>query len=102
MSILNASDKQMPLWGILSIVLAPLGLILVFSFASAGGWGFVPIRSVIVFAQYLLLALLGSGMAASIIGMVRREQPRWLSVSGLILTLCTIAAIAFFFYSLDD
>jgi hypothetical protein len=87
---------------ILSLVLSPLGLLIVVYFASAAGWGVVNPRGVIVFAQYLLLSLLGSGMASGIAGVVRREQPRWLSVSGLILTICIISAIALFFHSLDD
>jgi hypothetical protein len=82
--------------------LAPLGLILVFSFASAGSWGFAPSRGVIEFAQSLLLFLLGSGLVSSIASIARREQPRWLPIAGLILTIFVISAIALFFYSLDD
>ena len=102
MNTIHTSEKRTPFWGILSMVLAPLGLLLVIVFASAGDWGVIPSRRVIVFAQTLLLALLGSGMVSGVIGVARREQPRWLSVSGLILTVSIIGTIALFFYSLDD
>src|SRR5688572_17126433 len=93
----NASIKSTPIWGILSMVLAPLGLFLVIYFASGARWGAVHSRGVIVFAQYLLLALLGSGLVSGVAGVIKREQPRWLSVAGLILTICIIGAIALFF-----
>lgn len=98
----NISNKSTPIWGILSVVLAPLGLLLVIYFASGARWGAVHSRGVIVFAQYLLLALLGSGLVSGVAGVIKREQPRWLFVAGLILTICIIGAIALFFYSLDD
>jgi hypothetical protein len=50
----------------------------------------------------LLLVLLGSGLVSDITGVFKREQPRWLSVAGLILTICIIIGIELFFYSLDD
>jgi hypothetical protein len=98
----NASDKPTPIWGFLSLVLAPLGLLLVVYFASGARWGAVHSRGVIVFAQYLLLSLLGSGLISGIVGVVKREPSRWLSVTGLIVTICVTRAIALFFYSLDD
>jgi hypothetical protein len=102
MNSLGVSDKPTPIWGILSTVLAPLGLLLVVCFASGARWGAVHSRAVIVFAQYLLLALLGSGLVSGIARVLKREQPRWLSVAGLILTICITTVIALFFYSLDD
>jgi hypothetical protein len=102
MNTSNASNKPTPIWGILSLVLSPLGLLIVVYFASAAGWGVVHPRRVITFAQYLLMALLGSGLASGVAGMVKREQPGWFSVSGLILTICIISAIALFYHSLDD
>jgi hypothetical protein len=84
------------------MALAPLGLFLVIYFASGARWGIVHSRGVITVAQNLLLVLLGSGMLSGFIGIARREQPRWLSIAGLILTFCIIRAIALFFGSLDD
>jgi hypothetical protein len=48
------------------------------------------------------LYLLGSGLISGVAGIIRREQPRWLSISGLILTIGIIGGIELFFYSLDD
>ena len=70
----NAFRKPALIWGILSLVLSPLGLLLVVYFASAAGWGVVHPRRVIVFAQYSLLLLLGSGLASGVTGVVRHEQ----------------------------
>ena len=102
MSTSNASIKSVPVWGTLSVTLAPLGLLLVLYFAAGAGWGVVHPRWFIVFSQYLLLVLLGSGLVSSAVGLVRGEQPRWLSFSGLILTLLIIISIAVFLLSLDD
>jgi hypothetical protein len=55
-----------------------------------------------VFAQYLLLFLLGSGLVFGIAGMASREQPAWLARTGLLLTILITGLIALFFYSLDD
>src|SRR5262245_22102566 len=98
----NLPNSSLSLLGVLSMSLAPLGLLLVVYVASAGGWGIVHPRWVIVFAQYLLLALLGSGLASGVAGVIRREQPGWLSVSGLVMTIFIICLIALFFYSLND
>ena len=102
MNTFNASDKPTPVWGILSLVLAPLGLLIVIYFASGAGSGVTHPRWLITLAQYLLLALLGCSTVSGIVGLAKREQPRWLCLSGLILTICIISAIALFFYSLDD
>ena len=102
MNTSNISTKPAPIWGILSLALSPLGLLIVIYFASGAGTGAVHSRGVITFAQYLLLSLLGSSLASGVMGLVRREQPKWLSVSGLILTFCIISAIGLFSYSLDD
>jgi hypothetical protein len=102
MDTTNTAHQPTPIFGILSLTLSPLGLLIVVYFASAAGWGFTHSRGLIVFAQYLLLSLLGSGLASGIAGMVSREQPRWLSVSGLIMTICITSFIALFFHSLDD
>ena len=75
---------------------------MVIYFASGASWGFVHPRWVSAFAQYLLLFLLGSGPTSGIAGVVRREQPRWLSINGFIFTICITGAIALFFHSLDD
>src|SRR5215510_9003912 len=102
---MNASKpahEPSAIFGILSLILASLGLLIVVYFASAAGWGIVRPRWIIVFAQYLLLSLLASGLASGIAGAVRREQPRWLSITGLLLTVCITGAIAYFFHSLDD
>jgi hypothetical protein len=98
----SASTKPGLSWGMLSLVLSPLGLLLVFYFASAGGWGIVQSRRVIIFAQYLLIALLGSGLLSGIVGLARREEPKSVAVSGLIVTISVTLAIALFFASLDD
>jgi hypothetical protein len=50
----------------------------------------------------LLLVLLGSGLASGIAGVIRQEQPGWLSGIGLVMTIFITGLIAFFFYSLDD
>ena len=94
--------QSAPIFGILSLILAPSGLLIVVYFASGASWGFVHPRWVIAFAQYFLLFLLGSGLTSGITGVVRREQPRWLSINGLILTTFITGAIALFFHSLDD
>lgn len=96
------SKKPIPVWGILSMALAPLGLLLVIYFASGASWSAVHPRRIIVFAQYMLMFLLGSGLISGITGVAKREQPSWLSASGLLLTICITAALALFFYSLDD
>ena len=96
------AQQPIPIFGILSLLLAPLGLLIVVYFASGAGWGLVHPRWAIVFAQYALLFLLGSGLASGFAGIVRREQPTWLSTKGLILTICITGAIALFFHSLDD
>jgi hypothetical protein len=77
-------------------------LLLVIYFASGAGTGVTHSRGFIVFAQYLLLALLGSGLASGIAGVIRREQPVWLARTGLMLTIFITSLIALFFYSLDD
>jgi|RhiMetdeSRZDD1v2_1073273.scaffolds.fasta_scaffold1670634_1 hypothetical protein len=100
MNTSNTPNNAAPLWGILSIVLAPVGLLIVMYFAFTDGWGFA--RWTIIFAQYLTLSLLGSGMAAGLAGVIRREQPKWPSVIGLVMTICIIGLIVFFFHSLDD
>ena len=102
MNASNRLNRPLPISGILSLSLSPLGLLLVIYFAAAGDWGIVHPRAIIVSAQYLLLSLLGSGLAAGIVGVARREQPQWLSVSGLISTICITTMIAVFFYALDD
>jgi len=102
MKIFNPPSNSDPILGILSIVLAHLGFMLVFYFASAGGWDIVHPRWIIVFAQYLLLALLGSGLATGIAGLIRRERPRWPSITGLVMTMFITGLIALFFNSLDD
>jgi len=102
MNTSNTSDTSVPIWGILSIVQAPLGLLLVVYFASAAGWGAVHSRWLITSAQYLLIFLLTSGLASGIVGVVRRDEPRWPSVTGLMLTICITGVIALFFNSLDD
>src|SRR5262245_19785240 len=102
---MNASDtsrQSASIAGILSMFLSPLGLLLVVYFASGAGSGVTPPRAVIIFAQYSLLALLGSGLASGMVGVARREEPIWLSRMGLILTLVITSIIAFYFYSLDD
>ena len=98
----NLRNNSDPLFGILSMVLAHLGLLLVVYFASAGGWGVVHHRWMIVFAQYLLLLLLGSGLASGIAGLIRRERPRWPSITGLVMTIGITGLIVLFFHSLDD
>ena len=75
MNMSDTTDKLIPVWGILSLALAPLGLLLILYFASGAGLGVVHARRVIVFAQYLLLILLGSGLVSGVAGMVRRERP---------------------------
>ena len=102
MNTTNTAHQPSPVFGVLSLILSPLGLLLVVYFASAASWGAVHPRWVIIFAQYLLLALLGSGLASGIAGMIRREQPGWFSVNGLILTIFITGLVALFFYSLDD
>jgi len=102
MNTSNTSDTSVSIWGFLSIVLAPLGLLLVVYFASAAGWGAVHPRWLTTSAQYLLIFLLASGLASGIVGVIRRDEPRWPSVTGLMLTICISCIIALFFHSLDD
>ncbi|HEU0294041.1 MAG TPA: hypothetical protein VFR47_14970 [Anaerolineales bacterium] len=102
MNVSNTSHQPAPIGGILSMILSPLGLLLVMYFASGAGTGVTHSRGVIVFAQYLLLTLLGSGLASGIAGVIRREQPGWLARTGLMLTIFITSLIALFFYSLDD
>ena len=102
MNTSNASKNLGSIRRILSIVLAPVGLLLVVYFASAGGWGAVHPRWLIISAQYLLIFLLGTGLASGIVGVVRRDEPMWTSITGLIVTTCITGAIALFFHSLDD
>lgn len=85
--------------GILSLVLSPLGLLMVARFAL-----FPEARMVIAprVAQLILVSLLRSGLASGIAGLIRREHPGWLSVSGLLLTVCITGVIGLYFYSLDD
>jgi hypothetical protein len=86
-----------PIFGILSLILAPFAVLIVVYFASGTSWGFSQPRRVIVFAQCLLLFLLGSGLTSDIAGVVRCEQPRWLSINGLLVTIRITGAISLFF-----
>jgi len=90
----NTSNPPWPIWGILSLILAALGLLVSLYFLLFGGivqplWLFW-----LVIAFFLVLFLLG--FMSGLIGVVRRELPKWLSFTGSILTfLLIIAAILF-------
>jgi len=95
---LNTSSRPAPLFGILSLILSPLGLLVVIFFA------IIPEASQILkprFAQGLLFALLAVGLCSSIVGIVRKERSK-LSVYGLATTLGIIGLLALFFNSLED
>jgi hypothetical protein len=92
MNSLNSSGSRNPLRGTLAMVSAPMGLLLAAWFTSGAGSGAVYSRGVITAAQVLLLFLPGMGLASGIIGTVRRDTPRWISLNGLVLTICAIGA----------
>ena len=54
------------------------------------------------FLQYFLLILLGTGFLLGGIGVIKREQPRWLSRSGLLLTLFVLGTLTVIFHWLED
>jgi hypothetical protein len=91
-----------PIFGTLSVALAPLGLLLVALFAAGSPFGESPSRQVIVFAQSLLIVLLGGGLHSGLAGLLRGEQPRARSLFGVLLTIAITLTIALFFASLDD
>ena len=95
---LNSSSRPAPLFGILSLILSPLGLLVVVFFAT------IPEAAQIMkprFAQGLLLGLLAVGFCSSIVGIARKERSK-LSVYGLVTTVGIIGLLALFFNSLDD
>jgi hypothetical protein len=96
---MQTSIGPTPISGILSLVLSPLGLLVVVCFAL-----FPEAQMVIAprLAQFILASLLTSGLASGIAGLIRREHPSWLSVSGLLLTVCITGVIGLYSYSLDD
>jgi hypothetical protein len=83
-------NSSRPIWGILSVTLAILALFIVVYFALFGG---IPHSlQFIQIALVLLLVLLVFGLITGLIGVSRNELPRWLSMSGLILTIVIIVA----------
>ncbi len=94
MGTTNTSNPPRPIWGILSLVLAALGLLVSLYFLLFGGilqplWFFW-----LEIALFLVLFLLG--FMSGLIGVIRQELPKWLSYSGTILTLL-LTAIAILF-----
>ena len=90
----DVSNPPRPVWGILSVTLAALGLLIVLYFALFGG---IPHSlGSIRFALILLLVLLLFGLITGLMGVTRHELPRWLSITGLILTICVMVATALF------
>ena len=74
-----------PIWGILSLILATLALLIVVYFLLFGG---IPYSLVFIrFALILLLVLLVVGLITGLMGVIQGEQPGWVSRSGLILAI---------------
>jgi hypothetical protein len=101
MNSVNSSGKSTPIWGLLSLVLSPLGLILTVYIALGAGSGDINLGRIIP-TLYLLIFFLGSGLLSGIFGIIKRESPTGLSIAGFLLNTCIISTIAFFLYSLDD
>lgn len=94
MQMTASAATNRPIWGILSIILATLALLVIVYFALFGG---IPYPLLFIrFALILLLALLVFGLVTGLIGFIQNEQPRWVSVTGLILTICLIVVAALF------
>ena len=79
------NPSSSPIRGILSVILAILALLIVVYFLLFGG---IPHSLVFIrVALILLLVLLVLGLVTGLMGVTQGEQPRWVSMSGLILTI---------------
>jgi len=94
------THARVPIWGILSTVSAPLGLIGITLAAIAaeaivrkppGVSLSVYIPNMTLVAVLLSMACLANGLLAGIVALAIRERPRWLPVTGIVTTLGLVA-----------
>jgi hypothetical protein len=106
---MSATHARIPIWGILSLALAPLGEISVTVLAIAAE-ALVRKPPGIPLSVYLpgatlaavlwTMVCLGTGLMSGIIALVTREQPRWLAIAGLVSTL-SLALLFLYVTSVD-
>jgi hypothetical protein len=78
-------EPKRPICGILSVALAPLGLLIGYF---AGTFWPTPPAGFVVAIVILSLAISLAGLVFAVAGLARRERMRWLPVIGLILNVC--------------
>src|SRR5262245_44418228 len=89
--IMDTSNRPTPICGILSVTLTPLALLFAFlaSLLVEALMGRAP-HAVARTIVFLSLSCILAGVVFGVVGLARRERPRWLPVIGWLSTICTI------------
>jgi hypothetical protein len=91
---MNTSDRRAPTFGILSVTMTSLG-ILVACLAASLNADQLPRAAIGTVLLVMTLSILG-GLVLAITGLIRRERLSWLSITGLAATLgCIGCAVVF-------
>ena len=101
----EAPDEPRPVWGCFSLTLGLLELLVVCYLLLLTRVVAYPVwfdEYPQYILQYVLMAFLGMGLLSGIVGVIRREPPRRLSISALILSLCTLGSLVLFFRWWED
>jgi hypothetical protein len=101
----HGSDQPRPVFGLLSLVLGPLVVLVTFFFTSLIAGSLEPnwfSEYPQYFMQYFWLAFLAASLVTSVASLLKREQPRWVFMSGVVLTVSMLTFLTLFLGWLED
>ena len=99
MDLSNESKKTIPIWGILSVAMTPLGALFIivvavilesFKDKPAGVSISAYVPTITWVSVFVTKACIAAGLVAAVTAFVKRERPRWLPLAGVVSTICII------------